>query len=108
MPEALQRHFAGCERMRMALETGTHSPWISRVLEELGHEVIVANARKLESITHNRTKNDRRDAEPLARLAHADAKLLSPVRHRSVERQRDLNLIRARRACWCEQGCLSG
>lgn len=94
--EALRRHFADCQRLRIALETGTHSPWISRLLQDLGHEVIVANARKLESITASRTKNDRNDAEELARLAHSDPKLLSPVQHRSPERQTDLNLIRAR------------
>jgi len=94
--EALRRHFADSQRRRIALETGTHSPWISRLLQDLGQEVIVANARKLESISASRTKNDRHDAEQLARLAHSDPKLLSPVRHRSPERQRDLNLIRAR------------
>ena len=94
--EAVRRHFADCQRVRIALETGTHSPWISRVLQNLGHEVIVANARKVESISASRTKNDRNDAEQLARLANSDPKLLSPVRHRSPERQRDLNLIRAR------------
>lgn len=94
--EALRHHFADCQQLRIALETGTHSPWISRLLQDLGHEVIVANARKLESISASRTKNDRNDAEQLARLAHSDPKLLSPVRHRSPERQRDLNLIRAR------------
>lgn len=94
--EGLRRQFADLERMRIALESGTHSPWISRLLEALGHEVIVANARKLEAITASQSKNDRNDAEQLARLAHCDTKLLSPVRHRSAERQRDLNLIRTR------------
>jgi Transposase len=77
--EALRRHFADSQRRRIALETGTHSPWISRLLQDLGHEVIVANARKLESISASRTKNDRNDAEQLARLAHSDPKLLSPL-----------------------------
>src|SRR5690348_9759301 len=54
--EALRRHFAGEARMRIAMECGTHSPWISRLLEELGHEVIVANARKVESISGNESK----------------------------------------------------
>ena len=94
--EALRRHFAGEERMRIALECGTHSPWISRLLEELGHEVIVANARKVESISGNESKSDGYDAEQLARLADYDPKLLYGIRHRSAERQRDLMLIQAR------------
>ncbi len=51
-PEAFRRRFAS-ERpppMRIAIEAGTHSPWVSRLLEECGHEVLVANARKLRLI----------------------------------------------------------
>lgn len=80
----------------MVLETGTHSPWISRLLGSFGHQVIVANARKLRAISENESKNDRHDAEMLARLGYCHPKLLSPIQHRSAERQRDLNLIRAR------------
>ena len=61
---------------RVALEVGTHSPWVSRLLTELGHEVIVANTHKVRLITHSIKKNDRIDAEKLARLARADPKLL--------------------------------
>lgn len=96
--EALRRHFEGQPRMRVAMECGTHSPWISRLLEELGHEVIVANTRKLESISSNESKSDRYDAEQLARLADYDPKLLYGIRHRSAERQQDLILIQARAA----------
>jgi transposase len=69
-PEAFRRRFAS-ERppMRIAIEAGTHSPWASRVLEECGHEVLVANARKLRLIYSNKRKNDEIDAENLARLA---------------------------------------
>ena len=49
-PEALERRFASEEPMRIAIETGTHSPWVSRLLRECGHEVLVANARKLRLI----------------------------------------------------------
>lgn len=94
--EHFRQQFAGEQRMRIAMECGTHSPWSSRLLEELGHEVLVGNARKLESITGSESKNDDRDAEQLARLAHFDPRLLFAVRHRSAERQRDLMLIQAR------------
>jgi transposase len=94
--EAFRQHWEGEARQRVVMETGTHSPWISRLLQSWGHEVIVANARKLRAISQNESKNDRQDAELLARLGYSDPKLLRPIRHRSVERQRDLNLLRAR------------
>jgi transposase len=93
---ALRRHLASEPRMRIALECGTHSPWVSRLLSELGHQPIVANARKIPSITGSESKNDRNDAEKLARFAAYDPRLLSPLEHRSPERQLDLNLIHAR------------
>ena len=49
-PEALKRRFASEQHLRIAIEAGTHSPWVSRLLEECGHEVLVANARKLRLI----------------------------------------------------------
>jgi transposase len=94
--EAFRQHWEGEQRQRIVMETGTHSPWISRLLKQLGHQVIVANARKVRAISENESKNDRQDAEMLARLGYCNPKLLLPVRHRSVERQRDLNLLRAR------------
>jgi transposase len=81
---------------RVALEVGTHSPWASRHLAGLGHEVIVANPHKVKLITQSTRKNDRIDAEQLARLARVDPKLLSPVRHRGEQAQADLGVIRAR------------
>jgi transposase len=93
---ALRRHFEGEDRLRIALECGTHSPWASRLLNALGHQVIVANARKIPAITGSESKNDRNDAEKLARFAAYDPKLLSPLEHRSQTRQVDLNLIHAR------------
>ena len=94
--KALQEVFGAMPRSRIALETGTHSPWISRLLSQLGHEVIVANARKLRLIGESRKKDDRLDAQALARLARVDPKLLSPVKHRSAQAQADLTVIRAR------------
>ncbi len=93
---AIRRHFQGEPCLRIALECGTHSPWVSRLLTALGHQVLVANARKIPAITGSESKNDRNDAEKLARFAAYDPKLLSPLEHRSQERQVDLNLIHAR------------
>jgi len=94
--KALQEVFGAMPRSRIALEIGTHSPWISRLLRELGHEVIVANARKVRLIGESRKKDDRLDAQTLARLARIDPELLYPVKHRSAQAQADLTMIRAR------------
>jgi transposase len=94
--KALRGVFGAMPRSRIAVEIGTHSPWISRLLCELGHEVIVANARKVRLIGESRKKDDRLDAQTLARLARIDPELLYPVKHRSVQAQADLTLIRAR------------
>jgi len=97
-PEALRRRFASEPSLRIAIETGTHSPWVSRVLEECGHEVLLANARKLRLIYANKRKTDEVDAENLARLARLDPKLLYPVRHRGEGSQAHMALIRSRQA----------
>lgn len=96
-PSSIQKHFSG-ERRRIALESGAQSAWISRELERLGHEVIVANVRELKWITASDHKNDQRDAHKLARLARADAKLLAPIEHRTAEQQGELAIVRARDA----------
>jgi transposase len=88
--------FAKMAPSRIALEVGTHSPWVSRQLAAMGHEVIVANPRKVRLITQSVKKNDRMDAEQLARLARVDPQLLAPIRHRGPEAQGDLAVIRAR------------
>jgi transposase len=95
-PKAIQEVFGGMPRSRIALETGMHSPWVSRLLSALGHEVIVAHARNVRLIGESRKKDDRLDAQTLARLARIDPQLLSPVKHRSAKAQADLTVIRAR------------
>jgi transposase len=94
--EAMKQTFGKMPRSLIALETGTHSPWVSRLLTELGHQVIVAHAQKVQLITKSNRKDDRHDARTLARLARFDPELLGPVRHRSVQAQLHLTVIRAR------------
>jgi transposase len=94
--KAMTQRFAGMRRCRIAMEVGTHSPWVSRLLNHLGFEVIVANARQVQLISASSRKNDRMDARLLARLARADPKLLRPIRHRSEQAQSDLMAIRIR------------
>ena len=96
VPEAMKQTFGKIPRSLIALETGTHSPWVSRLLTELGHEVIVAHAQKVELITKSNRNDDRHDARTLARLARIDPELLGPVRHRSAKAQIHLTVIRAR------------
>ena len=95
-PEAMKQTFGRIPRSLIALETGTHSPWVSRLLTELSHEVIVAHAQKVQLITKSSRKDDRHDAQTLARLARVDPELLGPVRHRSAKAQIHLTVIRAR------------
>jgi transposase len=84
--------------MRIAIEAGTHSPWVSRLLERLGHQLLVANARKLKLIYAEGLKNDRLDAQNLARLARLDPKLLAPLKHRGETSQTHLAIVRSREA----------
>lgn len=93
---ALARWFGRRPRMRVVLEVGTHSPWMSRVLTECGHEVLVANARKLRFIYQSDRKTDRLDAAALARVGRLDPQLLAPIRHRGAQAQADLAVLRAR------------
>lgn len=95
-PGGFSAQFPPATRCRIVVEVGTHSPWISRLLRSLGHEVIVANAGRVRMIYQNDNKNDRVDARTLARLARVDLELLHPVRHRSAEAQADLAVLHAR------------
>src|SRR5271155_976545 len=97
-PKGFEQVFGKIPRSRVAMETGTHSPWISRQLTQLGHEVIVAHARNVRLIGESSRKDDRLDARTLARLARIDPALLGPVRHRSAKAQIHLTVIRARAA----------
>jgi transposase len=93
---ALRRWFAGRPRMRVVMEAGTHSPWVSRLLAELGHEVVVANPRRLPVISTNDSKSDPTDAELLCRLGRVDVTLLRPLRHRGAAASRARALLRSR------------
>jgi hypothetical protein len=98
-------------RAGVALEVGTHSPWVSRLATDCGHEVIVANSRNLRLITESSRKDDRLEARTLARV---DPQLLTPIRHRSAAAQGQLRVIRARaalvdaRAALIQHGTRSG
>src|SRR6184192_683911 len=92
----LERWFAGQAPARVVLEAGTHSPWASRALQALGHEVLVANPRKLRGLYENDSKDDRVDAEYLARVGRLDPALLKPITHRGEAAQADLAVLSSR------------
>ncbi|MGH7699857.1 MAG: IS110 family transposase [Gemmatimonadales bacterium] len=106
------RDLGGCyPRARVVLEVGTHSPWVSRLLAEFGHDVVVANARKVKAVCAATHTSDRVDAETLARLGRFDRALLAPITHRGAAAQRDLAqlqardaVVRARRICLARSG----
>lgn len=95
---SIMKYFSRSYSLCVAIEVSFHSPWISRLLEELGHEVIIANSRKVGLIARNNNKSDVTDAELLARLARSDRRLLFPVEHRSEEQQQDISVVRSRDA----------
>jgi transposase len=81
-PAGLRHWFAGKGSARVILEAGAHSHWVSRLIADLGHEVIVANPRMLRFICGNDSKNDKADAAYLARVGRLDPTLLRPIVHR--------------------------
>lgn len=97
-PKAFKQRFRAMPPARLVLEAGTHSPWASRLLESLGHEVVVANPRMLRFIYGNDSKDDRADAAYLARVGKLDPGLLHPLIHRSEEGLAHRALLRSRGA----------
>ena len=95
---AFKKQFGDRPHARIALEVGTHSPYLSRQLAAAGHEVLVANPRRLRLIYADHTKSDKVDAETLARLARIDPRMLAPVKHGTAQQQADRAVLRARDA----------
>lgn len=93
---AVEAYFSGRERCRVVLEAGTHSPWMSRQIKGLGHEVVVANPAEVYKKRRRKKRNDRTDSRFLARQGRSDVELLYPIQHRSERAQEHLELIRAR------------
>jgi transposase len=94
--QEVREFFQGLATSRVVFEVGTHSAWVREVIARLGHEVLVANARRMEGGKRRRRKNDRIDAAKLARLGRVDPKSLYPIQHRSTEIREDLLVVRVR------------
>jgi len=90
--------FQGLPAARVVLEVGTHSAWVRELISGCGHEVLVANPRLMEGSKRRKRKNDRIDANKLARLGRMDPQSLYPIQHRSPEVRQDLVILRARDA----------
>ena len=93
---SIRRYFGKLDICLVAMEAGTHSRWVSKIIEDLGHEVLVGNPRKLRLIWDSDNKNDDQDAEMLARIARFDRELLYPIHHRCNETQADLAVLKSR------------
>jgi transposase len=97
-PSSIEREFGRFAPSCVVLETGTSANWVHDLLTALGHEAVVANARKVRAISANERKSDVRDARMLARLGRVDVKLLEPVVVRPADVRLGLTLVRARAA----------
>lgn len=95
---AMRRRFEGATPCRVVIDVSTHSPWVQRLLEELSHEVITAHTRSVRLIYGSTSKDDRLDAERLARLARVHPKLLHPIPQREGSTQVDRGVVRSRQA----------
>jgi transposase len=94
--KAIRKYFKPFKGALVALEAGTHSPWISRLLDTLGCKVLVGNPRKLRVIWKSDQKCDERDAEMLARIARFEPDLLYPITHKGRQAQVDMEMLQAR------------
>lgn len=83
-------------RAHVVIEVGPHSRWVNELLQQLGHQVTVANPRQVKLISGGTNKSDRRDCELLARLGRVDVQLLAPVTHRGRQAQADLAVAKGR------------
>ena len=98
-PAVLHKFFSKFKvpsRVTVIVEAGTHSPWVSDQLTEMGFGVIIADPRKLKAIWSNNNKSDRNDAELLARMGQSESDLLNQVYHKEHQHRLDLLQIKAR------------
>jgi transposase len=92
----ISNYFARYKGSTVAMEAGTHSPWISRLLEKMGCNVYVGNPRKLRFIWDSKDKSDERDARMLGMVCRIEPRLLSALRHRSSQAHADLVMVKSR------------
>ena len=96
--------FQALNAARVVVEVGTHSPWVQEVIRGCGHEVLVANPRLMDGSKRRKRKNDRIDANKLARLGRVDPESLYPMQHRSREVRQDLVMLCEPAMPWWQRG----
>ncbi len=94
--QQFEKYFGAWASMRVVFEAGTHSLWVYRLLERLGHEALMADTHRLALITQSLSKGDERDAATLGELGLRMPQMLNPVQPCSLETQQDRTLLRAR------------
>jgi len=92
----ISKFFKPYSSAQVAIEASTHSPWISRLLNEMGLTVYVGNPRKLRCIWDSIDKSDAKDARMLGMVCRLEPRLLHPIHHRSSQAQADLTTIKPR------------
>lgn len=102
--QEMAEFYGGLAESRVVIEVGTHSAWVREAIAECGHEVLVANPRRMEGSKRRKRKNDRIDANKLARLGRVDPQSLHPIEHRSKEVRQDLLVLRAHVMRWWRRG----
>lgn len=93
---ALSDFFRQRERSRVIFEAGPHALWVGELLGELGHEVVACHPRRVRLIAESRNKNDRVDAELLARLSLSDLELIRPIQQRTRKTLEQRSIVRCR------------
>ena len=93
---SISKFFKPYRSAQVAIEASTHSPWISRLLNEMGLTVYVGNPRKLRCIWDSIDKSDAKDARMLGMVCRLEPRLLHPIHHRSSQAQADLTTIKSR------------
>lgn len=96
--EAMEEYFDSIEKASIVFEVGSHSPWISRLLVGIGHDVFICNPRQLAAVSQNLKKSDEEDCLILAQLLLTGKHLLKQVHHANEDKMRDFLLIKSRRA----------
>src|ERR1700688_923673 len=99
--EDIAEFFQALNAARVVFEVGTHSAWVQEVIGGCGHEVLVANPRLMEGSKRRKRKNDRIDANKLARLGRVVPQSLHPIKHRSRE-------VRQGPGAAASPGCVGG
>ena len=97
-PEAILDRFRALQAKRTVMETGTHARWMAQLLELMGHEVIVGNARKLKLVSENTQKSEYGGPAAVVEVGMRERGLAAPGIPAEARAHNDLLIVRAREA----------